>query len=256
MAGQERISSDKTKKLLLEGKGGHPTSPAGAAARAQRRRNADVVVENSTEKRYLWTARAFAIIFAVSMCCNLILTYVIFAIMPLYRVEPYLFSFSDKKDQIYRIEPVKNIYDHKYLTEIFVREYILLRNTLVNDIDEMERRWGTGSTIQEMSSTGVYDSFRKNFADAALELIRKHNITRNIKISSVTEVGGAKGETWWQVEFRVEDMMPEYETPRLSVWVASVKIMYRAKKVRFGERLKNPLGFTVLDYRQVERKTN
>ena len=137
-----------------------------------------------------------------------------------------------------------------------MREYILLRNTVGNDIDGMERRWGTGSTIQEMSSTGVYDSFRKNFADAALELIRKHNITRNIKISSVTEVGGAKGETWWQVEFRVEDMMPEYETPRLSVWVASVKIMYRAKKVRFGERLKNPLGFTVLDYRQVERKTN
>ena len=176
--------------------------------------------------------------------------------MPLYRVEPYLLSFSDKKDQIYNVHPVKNIYEYKYLTEIFIREYVLLRNTFVNDIGEMEQRWGPGGTIQEMSSTGVYDKFRKEFADAALEIIRQHNITRNIKISSVTEVGGANGENWWQVEFRVEDMMPEYETPRVSVWVASIKIRYRAKRATFGERLKNPLGFTVLDYKQVERKTN
>ena len=107
-----------------------------------------------------------------------------------------------------------------------------------------------------MSTTGVYDKFRKEFADAAIELIRKHNITRNIKISSVTEVGGVNGETWWQVEFRVEDMIPYYETPRLSVWVASVKIRYRAKRDKFGERLNIPKKITVLDYKQVERKTN
>ncbi len=251
----EQISSDGTKKLLIEGKGRKAT-PRPGTIRQSRARKADIIVENATEKRYLWTARAFAIIFAVSVCCNIILTYVIFAITPLYRIEPYLFSFSDKKDQIYTIHPVEDIYKHKYLTEIFIREYVLLRNTFVNDIDEMERRWGAGSTIQEMSSTGMYDKFRKDFADAALELIRKHNITRNIKIVSVTEVGGSKGETWWQVEFKVEDMMPEYEMPRVSVWVASIKIRYRAKRVRFGKRLKNPLGFTVLDYRQIERKTN
>lgn len=250
----EQISSENTKKILLEGQKG--ARPQAKVSRPYKKGSADVIVENATEKRYLWTARAFAIIFAVSICCNLILTYVIFAIMPLYRVEPYLLSFSDKKDQIYNVHPVKNVYDYKYLTEIFIREYVLLRNTFVNDISEMEQRWGPGGTIQEMSSTGVYDKFRKEFADAALEIIRQHNITRNIKISSVTEVGGANGENWWQVEFRVEDMMPEYETPRVSVWVASIKIRYRAKRVTFGERLKNPLGFTVLDYKQVERKTN
>ncbi len=250
----EQISSENTKKILLEGQKG--TYPHAKMSRAYKKGSADVIVENATEKRYLWTARAFAIIFAVSVCCNLILTYVIFAIMPLYRVEPYLLSFTDKKDQIYNVEPVRNIYEYKYLTEIFIREYVLLRNTFVNDIEEMELRWGPGGTIQEMSSTGVYDKFKKEFADPALEIIRQHNITRNIKISSVTEVGGANGENWWQVEFRVEDMMPEYETPRVSVWVASIKIRYRAKRVTFGERLKNPLGFTVLDYKQVERKTN
>ncbi len=244
----EQISSDNTKKILLEGNGAK-AAPQPRPMRPRNRESADVIVENATEKRYLWTARAFAIIFAVSLCCNLILTYVVFAIMPLYRVEPYLFSFSDKGDQIYKIEPVKNIYEQKYLTEIFVREYVLLRNTFINDVEEMGQRWGSNSTIREMSSDGVYASFLKEVANEGMEQIRKYNITRNIKILSVTEVGGKNGENWWQVEFRAEDMSPESETPRLSVFLASVKIRYRSKRVTFGERLKNPLGFTVLDYK-------
>ncbi len=242
----EQISSENTKKLLLEGGGGRPMPRP--RPMAQKKRSADVVVENATEKRYLWTARAFAIVFAVSLCCNFILTYVIMTTIPLYRVEPYLFSFADKDQQIYKVEPVQKIYDYKYLTELFVREYVLLRNTFVNDVDEMERRWGPGSNLQEMSSDNVYKKFRQDFADSAIELIRQHNLSRNIKIKSVTDVGGKNGQIWWQVDFRVEDMAPEYETPRISELRANVRIMYRAKRVRFGERLKNPLGFTVTAY--------
>ena len=66
----EQISQDNTNKLLLEGNGVKAPQP-----RPVRRPKAsgDVVVENATEKRYLWTARAFAVIFAISMCCNFIL---------------------------------------------------------------------------------------------------------------------------------------------------------------------------------------
>lgn len=250
----EQLSSNNVKRIMLEGSGERRAIHQNQAS--QRKRPSDVIVENATEKRYLWTARAFAIVFAVSVCCNFILTYVIISLVPLYRVEPYLFSFSNKEEQIYNIQPVSNIYDYKYLTEIFVREYVILRNSFVNDVDEMKRRWGTESTIREMSSAGIYDSFRKEFADKAIEQIRKYNITRDIKIVSVAEVvgkGGEDGRTWWQVEFRVEDMMPEYETPRVSTWLASVQILYRAKRVKFGERLKNPLGFTVVSYKQVNR---
>ena len=249
----EQISQDNTKKILLEGQGGKASEPKPIR---RPKANKDVVVENATEKRYLWTARAFAVIFAISMCCNFILVYVIFAITPLYRVAPYLMSFADKGEQIYTIVPVQNIYDQKYLTEIFVREYILLRNTFVNDIDEMETRWGPEGLLREMSSPGAYDKFYNEVAKPTIEKISQYNITRNIKIASVTEVGGERGEPWWQVEFRMEDMAPSLETPRVSIWVASLKIKYRAKKVKFGERLKNPLGFTVLDYRQVKRDAN
>jgi type IV secretory pathway component VirB8 len=59
---------------------------------------------------------------------------------------------------------------------------------------------------------------------------------------------------WWDVDFRVEDMTPEYETPVVNELTAKVGIRYVAKRnVKFNDRLKNPLGFTVYRY-TMERK--
>ena len=252
---EEISAGNNTKKLLLEGNG-QTVAPEPRPTHKNMQKPADVVVENATEKRYLWTARAFAVIFAVSVCCNLILTYVIFTSIPLYRVEPYLFTFADKGEQIYQIEPVKNIRDYKYLTEIMVREYVLLRNSFVADVEEMERRWGPKSILQEQTSNDAYNLFRKD-ANAILEQIRQYGVRRDIHIVSATEVGTAASkhgtETWWQVEFRADDMAPSYEAPRKNTWVANLKIRYRAKQVKFGERLKNPLGFTVEEYKSTKR---
>lgn len=252
----EEISADNnTKKLLLEGNG-QKAAPQPRPVRQARQRPADIVVENATEKRYLWTARAFAVIFAVSLCCNLILTYVIFTSIPLYRVEPYLFTFADKGEQIYKIEPVKNIRDYKYLTEIMVREYILLRNSFIADVEEMERRWGPKSLLQEQTSNKAYNDFKKD-ASVLIEQIREHGVRRDVHIVSANEVGAAASkhgtETWWEVEFRTDDMAPSFEAPRKNTWLAHLKIRYRAKQVKFGERLKNPLGFTVEEYKNIKR---
>lgn len=250
----EQISADNTKKLLLEGNG-TKQAPRPQAIPSQKKRRADVVVENATEKRYLWTARAFAVVFAVSLSCNLILTYTIMNTIPLYRVEPFLLSFADRNDQIYHVEQLNKIYDNKYLTELFVREYVLLRNTFVGDADEMEKRWGTEGSIREMSSPKIYKDFKDKIADKTIEAIRKYGITRDVKIVSVTEVAGGKnGEVWWQVEFRTSDMRPDSETPAINVWVANVGIRYVSKKVTFGKRLRNPLGFTVVKYTVEQRK--
>ena len=45
--------------------------------------NKDAFVANVAEKRYLWTARAFAIITAISLCCNLVLLIAIMQVIPL-----------------------------------------------------------------------------------------------------------------------------------------------------------------------------
>ncbi len=264
----DQISADNTKKVLLEGHGNVKRTNANPSG--QRKGAADVIVENATEKRYLWTARAFAIVFAVSLCCNIILTYAITATMPLYRVEPYLFIFSNKEEQIYKITPAKKIKEYKYLTEMFVREYVILRNTFLTDTDEMDLRWGKNGKIFEMSipepecegyrrrnkekkiKCATYSNFRKEHADKAMELIRKYNLERKVSIISVNDTGGG----WWNVDFKTTDMMPSYGAPRIGLWNAHLYVGYRGKTARFNDRLKNPLGFTVLQYQMEKSDKN
>ena len=90
----EQLNANNTKPRLIGGRGA-------AAPRPNARRNEDVFVANVGEKRYLWTARAFAIIMAISLCCNVVLVLAIMQVMPLYRVEPFLLTFQDKQEQIY-----------------------------------------------------------------------------------------------------------------------------------------------------------
>ena len=73
-----------------------------------RSQQSEAFVANTNEKRYLWTARAFAIITAVSLCCNVVLLLAIVQVIPLFRVEPYLLSFQNKEEQVYNIQQYSN----------------------------------------------------------------------------------------------------------------------------------------------------
>ena len=130
--------------------------------------SSDVFVANVAEKRYLWTARAFAIIMAVSICCNIVLLLAISQVIPLHRIEPFLLNFQNKEEQVYNIQPLKrNLAEVRSITEVFVRQYVLMRSSFNKDILEAEARWSPGGAIQEMSSPTVYDDFSKNTASRA-----------------------------------------------------------------------------------------
>ena len=204
----------------------------------------NIFVANIAEKRYLWTARAFAIVTAISLCCNIVLILAIFQVMPLFRVEPCLFYLQDKYEQVFNIVPLRNLEDEKAVTEVFVRQYVLLRSSFTSNIPEMEARWMPGGPIQEMSSPAVYEDFQKRTAIRALEIIRTKGLTRAVKIISVNEL--TRG--LWQVEYETRDMYPDSVKPQVNYWTASLRITYRGKTVKSGERLKNPVGFTVDRY--------
>ena len=67
---------------------------------------------------------------------------------------------------------------------------------------------------------------------------------RDVRIMTVNELGSGI----WQVEYETRDMYPDSKTPEVNYWTASLKIVYRYKSVKFKERLKNPVGFTVVNY--------
>lgn len=232
----QQLGVNNQNQRLLAGRGQRPDSQTS---------NKDAFVANVAEKRYLWTARAFAIITAVSLCCNLVLLLAIIQVIPLYRVEPFLLTFQNKEEQVYNIQPVnREMEDEKEITEVFVREYVLLRSSFNRDIPEVEARWMPGGMIEEMSAPTVYEDFIKNTANRALELIRKRQMIRDVRIMTVNELGSGL----WQVEYETRDMYPDSKTPEINYWTASLKVGYRSKRVKFKGRLKNPVGFTVYNY--------
>lgn len=230
----------------LEGHNTQQKLIGGAARQPQRQaRNEDVFVANVGEKRYLWTARAFAIITAISLCCNIVLILAIMQVLPLYRVEPFLLTFQNKEEQVYNIQPIKGrMEDQKAITEVFVRQYVLLRSSFDRDVQEMEARWMPGGPVQEMSSSAVYTEFLEKTAKKALDLIRARSLQRNVRILTVNELGRGL----WQVEYETQDMYPDSPAPEVNYWTASLRIAYNRKSVKYGERLKNPVGFTVVRY--------
>lgn len=240
-----QLGENNSRQKLL---GGDVSAPA----RPPLPRREDVFVANNNEKRYLWTARAFAIITAISLCCNVVLLLAIIQVMPLFRVEPYLLTLQSKDEQVFNIVPVNmDMADQKSITETFVRSYVLQRSTMVRDIQEMETRWMPGGPIQEMSSSAVYDEFVNKTANRALDLIKKRGLQRDLKILTVNELG--KG--LWQVEYETRDMYPDSRAPEVNYWTASLRVMYRRKSVKYGDRLNNPIGFTVTRYSLVRNKT-
>ena len=166
-------------------------------------------------------------------------------VIPLYRIEPFLLTFQDRQEQVYNIQQVRgNLADEKAITEVFVREYVLLRSTFVRDILEMETRWHPGGPVQEMSSPSVYAEFIEKTANRALQIIRDRGLSRSVRIITVNDMGN----NLWQVEYETQDMYPASSTPEINYWTASLRIMYRNKTVKHGERLRNPTGFTVIQF--------
>lgn len=238
----ERIGNNTNQKLLS----GQGTNKMPVA-------NQDVVVENVAERRYLWTARAFAVITAISLSCNFILILTINQIFPLYRIEPFLLTFQDKNEQVYHINTIdKTLNSDKSITEALVREYVLLRSTFETDLAEMESRWLQGGPVQEMSSDVIYMDFINNTAKRAIDKIKKESFTRDIRIITINEIS----EGQWQVEYEAKDMYPASSKPQLSYWIASLKIKYKTKSIKYKERMKNPIGFTVESYSLSRSKVN
>ncbi len=215
--------------------------------------DSELFIGNSNEKKYLWTARAFAIITAVSICCNIVLIIAIMQVIPLFRVEPFLLTFQNKQEQVYNIKRIRgNMEDHKTVTEVFVRQYILMRSSFTRDIQEMEARWMPNGPIQEMSSVPVYEEFIQRTAKRALEIIRTKALAREVRILSVNEIGRGL----WQVEYETRDMFPDSKSPTVNYWTATLRVLYRQKTVKYSERLNNPVGFTVDRYALTHNKVN
>ena len=205
--------------------------------------------ENLRERRYLWTARAAAVVAVGSFCTNIILLIALFNLSPLVRTNPFFLTFQNKNAQVVTIEkPDIGESILPTITENMIRQYLVARNDIPADTTELAARWSAEGPVRWMSSDAVFAAFRSE-VQSVLQRIEANHLTRQVKIASVLkQQTDYRGVELWVASITLTEMSDDSPQPRETHWTVVLQIAYQPRDVIWADRLKNPLGFKVRDY--------
>ena len=207
---------------------------------------------------YMWLSRLFIFFSIVSLSFFMLSSLALFQLAPQVRVEPFLIISQDNSNKIVRQEPIVQDMPSRYqLMELFIRQYVIYRNTIISDVKEMQSRWYYGGIVHFLSSYTVFNEFFA-FDKHFFSNLASQRITREVEISSVTRSGGEKSYIW-KVDFKTYELSggAEGSQKRTMVvstqnWTASLIAYFIPERSFMSLRLINPLGFTVVRYTQTE----
>lgn len=208
---------------------------------------------------YLWISRFFILTATVSMMFLVLASLSLFRLAPIVTVEPFLLTNQSDSENIVRDEAIaQDMASKDKLLEMFIRQYVIIRNTIINDPVEMRTRWMSGGMLNYLSAPDVYNEFGRT-TKTIWETIFKQVLVREVEIISVTRQGGSRSAVW-KVDFKTYDLYNEQgktqaqqeTTLRVRYWTASVTAYFIPERAFIFPRLINPLGFTVTRYSQTE----
>lgn len=205
---------------------------------------------------YLWLSRLFVLIATISLMVFLASSLALFKLAPQVYVEPFLIINQNTSEDLVRYEPIAfDMASREKFMELFVRQYVMYRNTIVNDPIEMMSRWHPGGIVNFLSDSKVFNEFRKD-SEQIEQDSREKGINQEVEIISAQKVGGRKSAVW-KVDFKTYEVSSHkqkektgYLTLNVRYWTASITAYFIPSRLFMGRRLLNPLGFTVVKYSQ------
>ena len=154
---------------------------------------------------YLWLSRLFIATTIASLLFLISASLALFKLAPMVSVEPFLVINQDSSDNIVREEPISlDMASKDKLMETFIRQYVILRNTVINDPLEMRSRWQRGGMVHFYSSPEVFNPF-ETWVVGAWENIFMQALVREVEIISVSRQGGKKSPIW-KVDYKTYDL--------------------------------------------------
>lgn len=223
-----------------------------------RRVSARVILQ---EERYLWMARAFVVMLVLAVICDLILLIALANVTPVMRVQPFYLETQNKEQQIISVtRPSVEMLNSDALKESLVRQYLLARFGISADLTELSDRWGGDGPVFWMSDQSIYEAFQNTESRALWEAAQKDNFTRDVviqKLNKTNSTNSSKADVWYGVlEFK--DMNRVSVSPQVSYWDFDIATVFRPLRqgLTWKDRLKNPLGFTVVNFGLHKHKEN
>lgn len=208
-------------------------------------------------KYYVWLSRLFVLFAVLSLLVFMSSSLALFKLAPMVNVEPFLVINQDNSDRIVRYEPItRDMASKDLILETYIKQYVLLRNTIINDMTEMQSRWMPGGMVHFYSSWPVFEQFM-SYGEMIFEQMHDVDLVREIEIISIGRLGG-KNSAVWKVDFKTYDLTPGNTNTggamimKERYWTASVTAYFFPERQFMGRRLINPMGFTVTRYSQSE----
>ena len=240
------------KKILIEGTGGssrHATREFSFIT--------EEVKENvSTKEVYFrWLSRLVFLCAIVSLAFFFSATLVIFRLAPEILVQPLLIIKQSDSEHMVRYEAIaENMSSIRQLTEMFVKQYVIMRNTVINDEQEMRTRWGPGGIVNFMSAPDVYSDFVGANSEAVNNMF-DNDFSSEVKIDKLYK--DTESSPAWSIEFTVFSLSKHREDGgdlrlKINHYKASLTPKFIPERRLIRPRLLNPLGFTVMKYSQDE----
>lgn len=153
----------------------------------------DDKINNSSAKEvyFRWLSRLVIFCAVLSLGVFLSASLVIFRLSPEIIVEPLLIISQNDSETMVRYEPITpKMPSIKQMTELFVKQYVIIRNSVINDEQEMKTRWGEGGIIAYLSTPEVYREFVGKNAKNTENMFEK-GFSKEVRIDSLNKIGRA-----------------------------------------------------------------
>jgi len=207
-------------------------------------------------KYYMWLSRFFIFLAVLSLSLFWSASLSLFRLAPQVKVKPFLIISEDSSEDLVRAESIGlNMASKDKITEMFVRQYVEMRNTIIDDKVEMGVRWLPGGIMHLLSAPRIFNEFSK-YRDLIWDAEVGKGLVQEVEIINVKRVGGQHSPVW-KVDFKTYRLEPLKKDSKsldrmvtAQYWTASITGVFIRERVFTGRRLINPMGFTVLRYSQ------
>lgn len=217
----------------------------------------DAINDYSAKEIYFrWLSRLVMLCAVLSLGIFLSASLVIFRLAPEIVVEPLLIISQSDSEHMVRYEPITNkMPSLKQMTELFIKQYVILRNTVINDQQEMRTRWGPGGIVAYLSVPQVYREFVGQNA-ASVQNMFDNDYSSEVRIDSLGKI--SESSPAWIVNFTIYNLSKSRNGKdgalalKKTKMRASITPKFIPERRSVFARLINPLGFTVMKYNQDE----
>ncbi len=207
------------------------------------------IINKTDDVQTLWWMVKFTFVVSmVLLISNLATVSVVYYLLPLKEVKPYLLSIHPQSEQIVKIEAVqKSVSGYSLLMEQLARRYVMLREVI--DLQTEFDRW---TEIYLMTDEKNYRSFENTMRlenkESPLLKFQERQIKREVHILSSNNLAPTAPDIW-QVEWEAIDNDAKTQiTVNRQIFISTITAETRQQNIQLDSSLINPTGFTVINY--------